>query len=417
MMPNISLRSHLQLEYRDILGDSPKLYDATDELRGKIAFEQLRPRDYCNMVFDTAYVSTMTLVYFYTNVVMILLSVTALIVSTVPDFNYVPSFLLGLYICDLLSTVFFTFDYIMRFILTRKVRILWVFELPNIIDFLSTIPFYISNLTSTNIARLLIMTRILRTFRLMRLLNLAQVGKEMSIYSAALRYKGTEIVFGMVVLVISVVVLATVIFYAEQTASRFDYELGVWIYENGIISGFQSIGASIYFLMTALASVGFGDIYPRTILGRAVTVLSIFLGVALFSFPSVILAISFNRKLAVAREKTKNMYKLQLLRVTSRGRGKFLTVEEILAMAWVKLIRFHKLVSAFKTKVEEVTYMFSEYEVLMLPFILKAQQNRRTHENNPFPKGHPRSLYDHWLQWKKKKITAESEEYAMSLNT
>ena len=89
-----------------------------------------------------------------------------------------------------------------------------------------------------------------------------------------------------------------------------------------MVSSFQSIPDTIYFAFVAMGTIGFGDVYPRTYLGRALIIGFIFIGIFLFSFPSIVLSISFNRELNILKEKRKNTSKLELLKLTSKGRGK-----------------------------------------------------------------------------------------------
>lgn len=74
---------------------------------------------------------------------MILVSVSNFIISTTPDRDACKYFWMdpqlincshylvleqnvGIFTLDLITTAFFTFDYIMRFVLTRDVRFIWV---------------------------------------------------------------------------------------------------------------------------------------------------------------------------------------------------------------------------------------------------------------------------------------------------
>jgi hypothetical protein len=61
--------------------------------------------------------------YFYVNVALILISVANFVLSTAPQYQNSLDQNVVIFVVDLVSTAFFTFDYIMRFTLTRQVRI------------------------------------------------------------------------------------------------------------------------------------------------------------------------------------------------------------------------------------------------------------------------------------------------------
>jgi hypothetical protein len=65
----------------------------------------------------------------------------------------------------------------------------------------------------------------------------------------------------------------------------------------------DSIPTAIYWSVITLGSVGYGDIYPITTMGRVMAVVMSLLGIALIAIPAGILAASFTDQLRIERQK------------------------------------------------------------------------------------------------------------------
>jgi voltage-gated potassium channel len=103
---------------------------------------------------------------------------------------------------------------------------MWVLTPANLIDLMSTLPFYISTLSSLATVRFLFLVRIMRTLRLLRVLASINFAKEIKVYLKSFKNKSAEIMVGLVLVAMSSILLATALYYAEQTASQFDPIIG-----------------------------------------------------------------------------------------------------------------------------------------------------------------------------------------------
>ncbi|MBM3340078.1 MAG: hypothetical protein FJY62_08850, partial [Betaproteobacteria bacterium] len=65
---------------------------------------------------------------------------------------------------------------------------------------------------------------------------------------------------------------------------------------------FENIPASIYWAVITLASVGYGDLYPVTPVGRMMTIILALLGIGIFAIPAAILSSAFSDQLRIERE-------------------------------------------------------------------------------------------------------------------
>lgn len=174
-------------------------------------------------------------------------------------------------------TILFTFEYIARIITTNKPKS-YIFSFFGIIDFLSTIPMYLSFFFVGANAFLAI--RGLRLLRIFRVLKLAQfVGESDNLVDAMKASRAKIIVFLVAVLSLSVI-LGTV----------------MYIVESGQNSGFDSIPRSVYWSIVTLTTVGYGDIAPASALGQFVAAIIMIMGYGIIAVPTGIVSAEYASK-------------------------------------------------------------------------------------------------------------------------
>lgn len=171
-----------------------------------------------------------------------------------------------LFILEWIVTIFFTIEYIAR-IVTIKKPWKYVFSFYGIIDFLSTIPLYLSYVFAGSQALLAIRAfRLLRVFRILKLVRFLGEASQLRKALKASRAKITVFLFA--VLIVSVM-LGTVMFMIE-----------------GEQAGFTSIPTSIYWTIVTLTTVGYGDIAPITPQGQLIATLIMLLGYGIIAVPT-----------------------------------------------------------------------------------------------------------------------------------
>lgn len=181
-------------------------------------------------------------------------------------------------------TIFFTLEYIARIICIKKPT-QYIFSFYGIIDFISTIPLYLSYIFAGS--QVLLAFRIFRMLRIFRILKLVQFIGEASQLKKALKASRNKIaVFIYVVLILSVI-MGTIMYLIESEAS-----------------GFTSIPRSIYWTIVTLTTVGYGDIAPQTTLGQFVATFIMILGYGIIAVPTGIVTVEFSKQSKEGAEKT-----------------------------------------------------------------------------------------------------------------
>lgn len=172
-------------------------------------------------------------------------------------------------------TIFFSLEYIARLISIRRPW-KYVFSFYGIVDFVSTIPLYLSYILAGS--QVLLAIRAFRLLRIFRILKLVKFLGEASQLKAALKASRAKIaVFIYVVLILSVI-LGTAMYLIESDEA-----------------GFTSIPRSIYWTIVTLTTVGYGDIAPQTNLGQFFATVIMILGYGIIAVPTGIVTVEFSK--------------------------------------------------------------------------------------------------------------------------
>ncbi|KAJ3209581.1 Potassium voltage-gated channel sub D member 1 [Dinochytrium kinnereticum] len=182
-----------------------------------------------------------------------------------------------------------------------------------IIDVLAIFPFYleilISLLSGTSVVsgatavEGFAALRVLRLLRVVRIFKVFERSAKLRVLSLALSKSVDGIVLLLLVSPLLVCFFATLSFYAEQTDEY--YKDGVWYYNNGDRSPFQSISQCFWLTIVTLTTVGYGDVTPRTSLGRFVSAFASLAALVFLAFPLTIITTQYTNVLndEVEREK------------------------------------------------------------------------------------------------------------------
>jgi voltage-gated potassium channel len=170
----------------------------------------------------------------------------------------------------------------------------YIFSFHGLVDIISILPFYLQAIFPG--ADL----RVLRILRLTRLLKLSHYSTAIEDLASAIYAERRS--FGAVVylLAIAIVASSTLMYYAEAAVQP---------------EKLASIPHAIYWSVITLTTVGYGDISPITPVGKAIAIVTAFLGIATLAIFSGIVATSFANQLA----KKKVLYEQQLRDALSDG--------------------------------------------------------------------------------------------------
>jgi len=200
--------------------------------------------------------------------VLILFSIVLVMIESVASID--EKYHEQLYIAEWVVTILFSIEYVLR-IITIKKPTKYIFSFFGIIDFLSTIPMYLSMIfigTHTLVA-----FRSLRLLRIFKIFKLASYIGEANQLIKALKASRVRISVFLLFVLILCVILGTVMFLIE-----------------GASNGFTSIPRSVYWAIVTLTTVGYGDIAPGTAFGQFIASVIMILGYAIIAIPTGIVS-------------------------------------------------------------------------------------------------------------------------------
>tara|TARA_R110001583_G_scaffold14664_4_gene60994 strand:- start:59977 stop:60834 length:858 start_codon:yes stop_codon:yes gene_type:complete len=181
-----------------------------------------------------------------------------------------------LFVLEWVVTIFFTIEYIARVICIKKPSH-YIFSFYGIIDFLSTIPLYISYIFAGS--QVLLAVRAFRLLRVFRILKLARFLGEASQLKRALKASRAKITVFLFAVLIASVMMGTLMYLIE-----------------GDEAGFTSIPTSIYWTIVTLTTVGYGDIAPITPQGQAIATIIMLIGYGIIAVPTGMVTAEFARQ-------------------------------------------------------------------------------------------------------------------------
>ena len=170
------------------------------------------------------------------------------------------------YMIEWAFTLLFTAEYLLRIAVVKR-PLRYMLSVWGVIDLLAILPTYLSFLLPG--AQSLLVVRVLRILRLFRILKLTRYVEESGVLAQAL-WRSRRKILVFLFSVLTIVTVAGALMYVIE----------------GPQYGFTSIPTSMYWAVVTMATVGFGDIVPQTVLGRFVTSLLILTGYSIIAVPT-----------------------------------------------------------------------------------------------------------------------------------
>jgi voltage-gated potassium channel len=245
------------------------------------------PSDWVSRLFD---VSIMLL---------IILNVIAVILETVRELNtHYDTFFRAF---DLFSVAVFSVEYFLRVWSCTaderfggsqiRGRLRYMRTPLAIIDLVAILPFYLP-LVFVDLR----FVRAIRLFRLFRLFKMARYSESMRTLGRVLTLKKEELMITLFTLLILLVFSSSMVYHVEHES------------QPGV---FSSIPAAMWWGVVTLTTVGYGDVYPITPIGKFIGALVILVGIGMFALPAGILASGFVEEVN-NRKKSEGVCKIEV---------------------------------------------------------------------------------------------------------
>ena len=180
-----------------------------------------------------------------------------------------------LFAAEWVFTILFTTEYLLRLVSVKR-PLRYILSFYGLVDLLAIVPSYISLLVPGT--QYLLAIRIIRLLRIFRILKLSAYVSEARTITDALKASRRKISVFLAG-VLSIVVVAGTLMYVIE----------------GEQNGFTDIPTSIYWAIVTLTTVGYGDLSPKTALGKTIASFIMIMGYAIIAVPTGIVTAEFAR--------------------------------------------------------------------------------------------------------------------------
>ena len=202
---------------------------------------------------------------------LIVLSLITFSIETLPNLSVTTQYWLHRF--EVFSVIVFTLEYALRVIVSNPKRV-YVLGFFGIVDIAAILPFYIASGVDLR------SIRTLRLLRLFRIFKLARYNSAARRFHLALMIAKEEMILFLCVTLILLYISAVGIYHFENEAQP---------------EQFASVFHSLWWAVTTLTTVGYGDTYPVTVGGRIFTFFILLIGLGVMSVPAGLLASALSK--------------------------------------------------------------------------------------------------------------------------
>ncbi|MDD5388813.1 MAG: ion transporter [Gallionellaceae bacterium] len=217
-------------------------------------------------------------------IVLITLNLAAVIIGTVRGIHEHYGAWLDAF--ETFSVVVFSLEYLARLwactsqpVYARPVlgRLRYFLSPLALVDLIAVLPYFLGFLA--------VDMRFLRALRLLRLFRIAKFGRyseTLALFGRVMRHKKEELVITSLLMLILIILSASLMYFAEHDAQP---------------DKFPDIPTTAWWAVVTLTTVGYGDVFPVTGLGKLFASFVAIFGIAMFALPAGILGASFSEEM------------------------------------------------------------------------------------------------------------------------
>ena len=211
--------------------------------------------------------------------ILIILSLVSFSLETIPELD--PEIIRFSNLFEIISIIIFTFEYLLRIYVSDR-KFSYVFSFYGFIDFVAIAPFYLSGAIDL---------RSLRVVRLLRIFKLFRFNESLTLLKKAFSVVKREMIIFSFIAIMLLYISSVGIYFLENPAQP---------------DKFSSIFACMWWAISTMTTVGYGDMVPMTVGGKIFTSLISFIGIGVVSIPTALLASSLTGLLHINKDELDN---------------------------------------------------------------------------------------------------------------
>ena len=205
--------------------------------------------------------------------VFIFLNLVAYALHTVHELK---AFHLPLEIFESLSLLVFAFEYLVRLYIAilKKKPFAYIFSVMGIVDFISVFPILLPHFSGLEFG----LVKMLRLFRIFRIFKLYRYYEHLQVVVAVFRHKREDLLATLFSIMLVLVFCSCIAFVFEREVQP---------------DSFGNVFTALYWGVTTVTTLGYGDLYPVTVGGRIMSSILALLGIGLITMSACILSAGF----------------------------------------------------------------------------------------------------------------------------
>ena len=189
------------------------------------------------------------------------------------------------HVLEVITVIVFTVEYLLRiwtadllYPESKHPRLRYCFSFMAVIDLLAIVHLYLPVFFVADL-RFLRMMRLFRLFRLLRVFKLGRYFEAFQVIVRVIRESGPQLVMSVVICFFVILFSAIVMYTVEHPVQP---------------EQFPNVISSLWWAMCTLTTVGYGDVYPVTAVGRLFASFISLVGIGIIAIPTGIIAAGFN---------------------------------------------------------------------------------------------------------------------------
>ncbi len=219
-----------------------------------------------------------------TIIVIIIINIITVVAETFdvsPEMKRVFSYI------EIVSVIIFTIEYLLRLwtadlkypgLSPFRAKLRYIFSFMAIIDFVAILPFYIPFLIPVDLRAL----RLLRIVRLLRIFKVSRYTTALSTILEVFRRKKSQLLSSIFICVLLMIIAAILMYNVEHAAQP---------------DAFSNAFDALWWAVATFTTVGYGDIYPVTAMGKVLSAIIALLGIGLVAVPTGIISSGFTEQI------------------------------------------------------------------------------------------------------------------------
>ncbi len=195
-------------------------------------------------------------------------------------------------VIETITVISFTIEYILRVwtaeylypgLSRAKARVRYIFSFMGLVDLVSFLPFYLPAVFPAGIVAF----RMLRVVRILRLFRITGYYDSLNVIGDVLRRKKNQLISSIFIILVLMLASSLCMYSLEHAAQP---------------EVFDNAFSGLWWAVSTLLTVGYGDIYPITLAGRIFGIITTFLGVGMVAIPTGILSAGFVEQYQILKE-------------------------------------------------------------------------------------------------------------------